>query len=187
MKIFDNIVQSAKELKSIKTIVVVSMLVALIVVLSFSNFYILNTLRVSFTFIPIVIASTLFGPIVGGITGVLGDVLGYFTSQAGHGVYNIGFTINGFINGFIYGLFLYKRFSPLRVTLAKLLQVIIVEILLTPFWLSFMYGDSYIVLMWGRLFKTVIFIPIEIIVTILISKIVIKYSSKRGLVWIKNL
>ncbi len=182
MNVFDSISRSAKELKNIKTLVLVSMLVALVVVLSFSTFYILNTLRVSFTYIPIVIASTLFGPVVGAITGVLGDVLGYLTSQAGHGAYNIGFTINAFLNGFIYGLFLYRKFTPLRMVFAKIVQVLLVELLLTPLWLSLMYGDSYSVLLYGRLFKTIIFIPIEVFVMVVISKIVIKYSNKRGLV-----
>ena len=146
--------ESISCLKSTKTLVVLGLLTAIYVVISYFNLYLAQTLRVSFAFIPVAVAGAMFGPVAAGLMSALGDLLGYFTSQFGAGAYNFGFTLNAFIVGFVYGIFLYKGdFRLHRIIIAKLILVVLVEVLLTPLWLMMFYGKSYIVILISRLFK----------------------------------
>jgi len=170
---------SLTELKNTKTLVMLGLLIAAYVVLSAFNIYILPTARVTFSFVPLALAGAMFGPMCGAFVGTIGDVLSYITSQSAAGAYNFGFTINAFVIGFVYGMFLYKSdFSLIRIIIAKLIIAIIVEMLLTPVWLSVLYGKAFVALIIERIFKTVIFIPIEIFVVGFIVKKLYKYLSK---------
>lgn len=167
---------SACELKSTKTLVISALMVALYVVLSYFSTFVTNTLRVSFTYIPVVMTAALFGPVCAGFVGALGDVCAYLTTQFAGGSFFPGFTLDAFIAGFIYGIFLYKSdFSLIRVLLAKIFVVLIIQLGLTPIWLSMMYGKSFFVLVSGRIVKNLIFIPIDTIVILLVVKRAYKY------------
>ncbi len=64
--------------------------------------------KMSFEQLPLIITGIIFGPIVGGLTGVATDVIGYFLIGAGKGfVFNFGFTFNAFLGGFIPGMIWY--------------------------------------------------------------------------------
>ena len=143
-----------------KTMVYMSMLIALYACLSVFAIYITNDLRFNFTFIPSAIAAILFGPIAGGLTGAFGDILGWVVTHPGP--YSPGLTISGFVAGVIYGIFLYKKeITITRVLFAAITMVIIVEILLNALWLSLLYGNAFFVLLSKRLIKVVILIPLQ--------------------------
>ncbi len=70
--------------------------------------------------------------------------------------------------GAIYGYFYYKKeMTWQRVILATLLVTVLINIILTPLWLSLMYGVNLANFAWWvpRLIKTVIFFPIQVIAT----------------------
>ncbi len=178
MRIINKLSESVKELNSTKNLVILGLLVAIYVVMGYFTFYLLPTLRVTFTYIPLVLAGAMFGPVCGGFVGAIGDVLGYITSQFGAGAYNAGFTVNAFVTGFVYGVFLYRSdFGLLRIIGAKLTVALIVELLLTPIWLSVLYGDAYLVLLIDRIWKTLVFIPIEVIIINFVVKKIYRYVS----------
>ena len=58
----------------------------------------------------------------------------------------------------------------MRVICAKLLIFFIVQLGLTPMWLSIMYGKSYIALISFRIFKNLMFLPIDTLVIMLVVK-----------------
>ena len=162
---------SAKELDSVPTISVTGMLIAISVVLSFFNLVISNVLQVSFSFLPLAAGGMLFGPVVGGIMGVLSDVLGYFVRP--NGPFFPGFTLNALISGALYGFFLYRRPVTLkRVIAVSVLITIIVNMLLNPLWLSMMYGNAFIVLFTGRIIKNLVMLPINTALLVSILKLV---------------
>lgn len=144
-----------------RTMTYMSMLIALYACLSLITLYITQQLRFSFTFIPVAIASILFGPLGGGLTGALGDILGWFIAHPG--AYFPGLTISGFVTGIIYGIFLYKKITITRVIFAAVTIAIVVELLLNTLWLSIMFGNAFIVLLGQRLIKVYIFIPMQIL------------------------
>jgi ECF transporter S component (folate family) len=146
-----------------KTMAYMSMLIALYGCLSFLTIYITQALRFNFTFIPVAVASILFGPLAGGITGAFGDVLGWVITQTGP--YFPGFTISGFVSGIIYGVFLYKKEITIRrVVFAAITMVIVVELFLNALWLSILFGNAFFVLLTERLLKIVILVPLQSVV-----------------------
>lgn len=176
MKLNEKIAGSFYELKSTRNLVFMALIVALYVVISCLSTFLSSYIRISFTYIPVALASAMFGPVCGGVVGVLGDVFAFVVSQSAGGSYFPGFTLNAFIGGFIYGIFFYKNdITVMRVVCAKLLIFLIVQLGLTPLWLSIMYGKSYIALVSFRIFKNLIFIPIDTLVIMLVVKRVYGY------------
>jgi len=146
-----------------RTMTYMSMLIALYACLSLLTIYITQQLRFNFTFIPVAIASILFGPLAGGITGALGDILGWIITHPG--AYFPGLTISGFVSGIIYGIFLYKKELTIRrVIFAAITMVIVVELLLNALWLSILHGNAFFVLLGERLIKIVILVPLQAVV-----------------------
>lgn len=162
---------SRNELKNVQTISVGGMLIAVSIVLSFFKVFITQTLAISFAFIPIAAGGMLFGPVVGGIMGILNDILGYLVKP--NGPFFPGFTLSALISGFIYGFFLYKKQASLiRVASAVGLNTLIVNLLLNSFWLSVLYGNGFDVLLTGRFVKNLIMFPIETVMLLSILKLV---------------
>lgn len=67
----------------------------------------LPALRVGFGSIPLIMAGMMFGPVVGGITGVVSDIVGYMINPMG-GAFFPGFTLSAALYGIISGL-LFKK------------------------------------------------------------------------------
>lgn len=67
----------------------------------------LPALRVGFGSIPIIMSGMMFGPVVGGITGVVADVVGYLINPMG-GAFFPGFTLSAALYGVIAGI-LFKK------------------------------------------------------------------------------
>ena len=61
-----------------------------------------NGLRMGFAGIFTAFPAILFGPLYGGITSALTDLLGFFMKPSGD--YNVLFTLMGFVGGFLKGL-----------------------------------------------------------------------------------
>jgi len=173
---------SFKELKSVQTITMTGMLIALSVILVFFlNVSISNVLRISFSFLPLAVGGMLYGPAVGGIMGAVSDILGYMIKPTGP--FFPGFTFNSLLTGALYGIFLYK--SPVklvRVICVSALITVIVNLLLNPLWLSIMYGNAYIVLLTGRIVKNLVMYPINTALLFFVLKFVerVKTRSSAG-------
>lgn len=166
---------SAKELKSVVSLAVSSMLTALNVALGFLTFYPVPTLKASFAFIPLSVAGMLYGPVFGGIVGIAGDIIKFLvTPQSGSfNAYFPGFTISAFLTGVIYGCFLYKQKVTLwRVALAHLTVALFVHVLLNTFWLIVMGATtkSFWALISTRAVKNAVLYPFETAIIYGISK-----------------
>ena len=137
---------SAFELKSLYSLTVIAMLLALRVVLGmFANAtlpFFGNAVKISGAFLPIAIGGAMFGPIPAMFIGALGDVLSYVIAPTAGGFFP-GFTLSGALTGLIYGLFLYKnRVTLPRVILAWAVNMLVVETFLAAYWLFLLYSAS---------------------------------------------
>lgn len=149
-----------------RALTMMGLLISLIVV--FTRFLSIETqfLRISLTFIPESLMAILFGPFWTGIGAALADTVGMLLFPKGP--YFPGFTLNAFIAGAIYGFFYYKKeLTWRRVTMATFLVTVIVHLILTPLWLSLLYGIDLSIFAWWvpRIIKSVVFFPIQIIST----------------------
>lgn len=160
-----------------RTLVITSLLITLTVILT--RFLSINTsfLRLSLEFLPINVASVLLGPIIGGITGSIADIIGATLFPSG--AFFPGFTLSAFITGIIYGLILYKnQITVLRTVIAVFIKVIIVDFILVTIWLIIIFKVPLEALLAARLFKCGIIVPIEIILIYFIVKPIKKFYKQ---------
>ncbi len=142
-----------------------------------------NMLKISINFLPIAVAAILFGPMGAALVGGLGDILSFFINPSSGGAYFPGFTLNGILTGLILGIFLYKNNVSLKTVLISwTINAVFVEVLLSGYWLYFIYGmgsgTSFYVYLWTRLISEAIkFIP-SVALILVVGKAVGKIKIK---------
>ncbi|GHU53997.1 hypothetical protein FACS1894132_07800 [Clostridia bacterium] len=99
--------KSVEELKSLKTLVVVAMLIAISTVLSFYTIQPAPWLKINFCFLPIATIGMLGGPILGLLSGMICDVTDFLVHP--NGPFLPLYTLIGGLQGLIYGLILYHK------------------------------------------------------------------------------
>jgi ECF transporter S component (folate family) len=156
------VIYKKEEVLYLKTrnFIFMGLLISMEVVLT--RFFSIQTpiVRIGFGFIPIVIASVMFGPVLGGITAAFSDILGMMLFPKG--VYFPGFTLSAFLSGMIYGIFLYKKpKTMLRIIMAVSITIILVDLGLNTYWLSIITGKGVVALFVPRFIKSVIMLPIQ--------------------------
>lgn len=146
-----------------KVITFSAMLIAIGTVLGFFKIPINSLVEIRLQSIPIEIGGAVFGPFIGGIIGMLTDVLSYIVRPTG--AFFPGFTISSIITGVIFGLVLYGKDLKLwRVFLAGAVNLVIVSCLLNSLWLSILYSTPFSVSFITRLPKNLVMFPINTII-----------------------
>ncbi len=183
----EKICNSAKEMTSVYSLCMLAMLLALRVIVGiFANSTMAvfgNMLKISINFLPIAVAAILFGPMGAALVGGLGDILSFFINPSSGGAYFPGFTLNGILTGLILGIFLYKNNVSLKTVLISwTINAVFVEVLLSGYWLYFIYGmgsgTSFYVYLWTRLISEAIkFIP-SVALILVVGKAVGKIKIK---------
>ncbi|MDD7363250.1 MAG: folate family ECF transporter S component [Peptoniphilus sp.] len=126
-----------------------------------------NYQRISFSFIPVTLASTVAGPVASGIASMVADILGFITKPTGP--YFPGFTLNAFLSAFIYGIFFYKKKLTLkRIIIANVLVTGIVGCLMGTYWLHLLYGNPFVPVLMTKLPFQGLMLVIKIVVQALI-------------------
>ena len=143
-----------------------ALLIALEIILS--RFLSLSAwnIKIGFSFVPVVIAAILLGPVYAGIVGALADFVGAVLFPIG--AYFPGFTLTAFLTGMVYGLFLYKRQSLPRILGAVAVNQFILSLLLNTLWISVLYGSPFGPLLVTRLVQSAILTVVQIVVIELI-------------------
>jgi ECF transporter S component (folate family) len=173
---------SAKELSDLFSLTALGMLLALRIILGiFANSTMPmfgNLVKISFNFLPIAVAAAMFGPIGAALIGGLGDIISFFLNSAG-GTYFPGFTLNGILTGLILGYFLYKNNVTVKTVLISwAINAVLIEILLSGYWLYFIYGAGQGTTFWFYLWTRAISEAIKFVPTVLIILAVGKAVGK---------
>lgn len=155
-----------------KSIVIMGVLTATEIILS--RFVSINAwnIKIGFSFVPIAIAAMLLGPVKGGIVGALGDFLGAVLFPIG--VYFPGFTLTAFLRGFVFGIFLYRKQSPLRITIAVFVNQLFFSLVVNTLWISILYGSPYGPIFLTRIFQTAVLVSVELVVLLVVSKVLVR-------------
>lgn len=149
-------------MKKIRTLVFVGLLIAMNIILT--RFLSIQTpiVRISFGFLPASLSGILFGPVIGGITCGLSDVMGMIVYPKG--AYFPGFTLSGIVGGVIYGLMLYKKpKTVLNITAAVIVAAIIPDLILDTLWLKIITGKAVYAIIVPRLLSIIAMIPVKVI------------------------
>ena len=166
---------------STRTLVQAAILVAISIVLSrVGSIMILPTVKLGFGEVPLIMSGFLFGPVVGGLSGLVADLVGFAINPQGPSLHP-GFTLSTMMWGILAGLFaIYFRktkndkeiFTGLRVTITVVISMVIITLGLNTYWLTHLYGDAFIVLLPGRLITFLVTAPIKCyLITILMKHI----------------
>ena len=167
-------------MSKLKKLTITAMLVAIQIVLSrFLYIYTPGNLdRLSFGFVPAVLISYLLGPVYGGLSAVVADVLGMLLNSAGL-AFNPIFTIIAGLKGVVFGLLLYKKELTLkRITLTFVLTTICFELGLTPIALMVYYGSAFKAVVIAKIPVQIFFCVVKIASIYLISKPLLKALDK---------
>ena len=158
-----------QKLKNVRVLTVSAFLVAIATVLGFFKVPITELIEIRFQYLPIAVGGAMFGPAVGGVIGMLADILGYLVKPTG--AFFPGFTISSILSGIIYGLFFYKkRITVPRIIAAELTETIVCSLVINSINLSILYGNAFSVVVATRLLKVLIMFPIDTIILTVVLK-----------------
>lgn len=139
---------------STKKMVFASMLTAISIVLTryVSIMIAGGSIRLSFGNLPIIMSGILLGPIAGGLTGVVSDIVGVLIRPQGS--FHPGFTLSAALTGILPGLVVAlnskNKFSFFNIAISNLIVYIFIGLGLNTIWLTTLLGKSFLILLPGR-------------------------------------
>ncbi|MBR5521806.1 MAG: folate family ECF transporter S component [Oscillospiraceae bacterium] len=170
--------KAAREIHNVRSITGAALLAAMSPILDLLTITVNQFLEISFTSLTHGMTGFLYGPIVASVTGGIADIIKYLMKPTGS--FFPGFTLNEILTGFIYGVAFYKKEVKLsRVIVARLLVTVGINLLLTPLWLSFMYGSAYKVMVPARIIKNILMLPVDIFILYTVLKFADKNFRKK--------
>ncbi len=176
MNPISSIKTSADEFKKFSSLTGAALMSALHIILGYCKIIITTSFEIRFSFLALAASGMLYGPVVAGIVGVIGDILVYFLRP--NGFFFPGFTFNEFVYGFVFGLFFYKkRVSVKRIVAAKATLTVIINLILTPLWLNIMYGSELFAV--PRLIKAIILFPLECFLIYVVLNVMQKVKENK--------
>lgn len=152
-----------KSRQQLFTLTCLALLIAMqIVIARFLAIPVTESIRFSFSFIPVVIAARRFGAVGGMLVYGLGDFLGAIIFPTG-GAYFPGFTLTAVVSGLIYGLYLGKKSSNIRIVLSVLTSQIFCTLLMNSYWVSTLYGSNFSAVFLSRIPQSIVMSLLQII------------------------
>ena len=166
-RIAENFRASAKELKRIRSLATVAMLLALQIILGALTLQIDSSIQITFDYLPLCVTAMFFGPVPALLSGGLADLLAFLIRPTG--AFNPGFTLSSALGGLIYGLCFYKKSFDrpwkliLAAALARFAVAVVCNICLNSLWLILMYGQGAWAWIPGRIVKNLIEYPVSVV------------------------
>jgi ECF transporter S component (folate family) len=161
-------------MRNTRIFVFMGLLIALEIILTRFLSIQLPIVRIGFGFIAVSMAGMMLGPVAGGVTAALADVIRMMLFPMG--TYFPGFTLSAFLSGAIYGLFLHrKQKSILRIAVPVVLIRLFVDICLNSIWLYILTKKAVIPMMIARVTTSAVMIPVQIITIYVVWKLAGKY------------
>lgn len=155
---------AARELKNPRILVLAALFIGLDIAIGSLFVPIPGTqnLRVYFTFLVKGLGAVIYGPVVGVLAGLIGDVIGGILFPSGP--FFFGYTLTAMLSGLCYGLFFYRaRLGPARMILCKLNVNLWINVLLGSVWSAVLYGKGYLYYLSTSIVKNLLLLPLEIV------------------------
>ena len=171
-RISDNFRRSAQELKRIRPLVTIAMLLALQIILGMLTIPVGQSIQITFDYLPACVTAMLFGPVPAFLTGALADLISFVLRPTG--AFHPGFMLSPALAGVIYSLFFYRR-DPLRLwhfILARLLAAALCNVCLNSIWLLQLYGQTAWAWIPGRILKNAVELPVSIVLLAAVRRII---------------
>lgn len=117
--------------------------------------------KIEFSFVAVMLAACIAGPIGGMVTGALIDFIGVILVPTGP--YFPGFTATAALTGLVFGLLLYKKCNIGRIVISVLSTQLVCGFLLNTLFISILYTKAFTVLIATRAIQVVVMSVIEIV------------------------
>ena len=154
---------SALELKKLKTILILALLVALNIVLDHFTIIVSDSLHITFKFLTHAASGMLFGPVAGMLEGAVADFFGYLLYPKGP--YFPGFMFSAMTTGLLFGLFFYQKKCTLpKIIGCRLLNIVLVNIVMDSLWLYVLYHNGVIAQIPARIVKSLVELPFDVVI-----------------------
>lgn len=172
---------SALKLKDVRYLAFIAMMIALKIVVGFVRIPVSENLRITLTFIFVALEATIVGPVAGVVSAAVCDNLSFILFP--DGAYFPGYTLTAMLGSLTYSLLLYRqRITVLRLTIAKVINNYLINVLLGSLWSSMLYGNAYIVYAGVSVVKNTILLPIEVLLLVVIFNLLLVPMQKKQLV-----
>ena len=157
---------------TLKKMIFLAVLIALNIVIT--RFLSISTpiFRISFTFLTIVCPAILFGPVEAAIVGGLGDLLGALLFPSGP--FFPGFTLTAVLTGLVFGFFLHKKQTILRIVLSSAIVEFILGLLLNTLWIHLLYGKAFLAILPTRLIQAVGMFVVQVLLIFFVNEVLFK-------------
>ena len=154
--------QSAQELKQVRTLTGVAMLLAMSVVISFTaSVRVTETIKIGLGYLITALLGMLYGPFTAALAAGAGDLIKYLLKP--DGAYFFGFTLTAMLGGVVYGVFFYREKCTIpRAIASKATVSLLLNCLLNTVWVSWLYGMPFLGALGPRV-KNLMALPFEIV------------------------
>lgn len=172
---------SANNLNNVRVLAFIAVMIALKIVIGFIRIPVGENLRISLTYIIVAIEGMVVGPVAGMTSAFITDNLSFILFP--DGAYFPGYTLTAMLGSFFYSIFLYqKKITWTRISIAKICNNYLVNVLLGSLWSSMLYGKAYLVYATTSLIKNTILLPIEIILLMIAIRFILPILKSKNLV-----
>ncbi|MBE6787610.1 MAG: folate family ECF transporter S component [Ruminococcaceae bacterium] len=166
-------------------IILTAVLVALNVILErFMPSYSVWNNNISFGFITVAFSACYLGIPYAIAVGGLGDLIGAVIKP--FGPYFVGYTITNMLVGFILAIFLYKKATVLRISIATVINKVVCSLLLNTIFISVLYRGG-IAAFWVVFVSRIPFVALMTAVEIITISLLFTQKSKVNKLILKNL
>ena len=158
-------------IKSPKTLALCAMLVAVNVILGYYTIQLSAYVRIGFGFVTVPVVSMLFGPLVGCCMGIVQDIVSFIIKPTGGLLINL--TMTAGMTGIIYAAAFYKkRITFVRVLLAQLFIIVVINICLNSIALAPTVASGMVGILPSRIIKNILLLPVQTVLIYAILKTV---------------
>lgn len=172
---------AAQELKNLRVLVLMAVLVAISIVVSGFYIPVAQNLRIYFSFIVSTVAGWIGGPLMALVYGLVTDLIGFAVHPSGG--FFPGYTLTSMLGPLFYALFFYRsKLSLLRIFLCKLSVNLWINILLGSVWSAMLYGKGYLFYLANSTIKNLLLLPLETVIMALLLSALLPVAVKSGLV-----
>ncbi len=175
--------EACGELKKTKMLVVTALFIALKISMSYLFIPIpgINGQRISISFFVVALTSMVCGPVLGGMAGMISDLIGAHLFPTGP--FFFGYTITATVSSFIYGLFFYRaKISVTRIFICKLLVNMLAHVGLNSLWRAMITNVDFTTIAILNLPKNIIMLPIETFLLYLFFKALAPILKRENLI-----
>ncbi len=165
-----------RQVRSPRVLATCALMIAVNIILGYFSIRLSAYLRIGFGFVTQPIIAMLFGPLTACMTAILQDTISMVLTPTG--AYLPAYTLSVGISGMLYGMVLYqKKVTFWRVFCAKLLVILIGNILLNSIALAPTAGSGFIGVLPARILKNLLLLPVQSVV----CYILLKFIERRGI------